>query len=470
MVRDVEESQSVPFDEKSFHREVGQTFSPELKMLPNVLPIEASHSSLDIFERPPLLVTFDSSFEQKIGPLYAPNGPTLEFEVTGDRTNFIDLQNIYLEVKCKISKPDGTEMEYLAGTPAQQEKPVFVNNALHSLFSDCNITANGIKISSANGNYAHKAFIETEFSHNKEAKDTWLKCQGYSYESEPATFTSTVFTNRERETRSSAIVSYIGKVAADVFSCDKHLLSGVTLRISFLRTRPEFCLIYDVDTKDYKVTITQANLYVRKMTVADHVYTAIETTLTKMPALYRYTETISKTFLVSANSQSWDQEDVFNREPIRRFVIAMSTNAGFLGAKRTNPFHYQKFDLNSITVYRNGYPVAGTPLETDNDKKVYLNSLEALAFEQHGHGIPFEDYSNHYLMVFDMTSTQQASHDYLHPELTNASISLSLRFSSALTNNTEIFLLGERASTIYIDSARKVSKNVFLNTKIDTQK
>ena len=92
-------------------------------MLPNVLPVEASHSSLDIFERPPLLITFDSSFEQKIGPLYAPNGPTLEFEVTGDRTNFIDLQNIYLEVKCKISKTDGSNLEYVAGTPAQQEKP-----------------------------------------------------------------------------------------------------------------------------------------------------------------------------------------------------------------------------------------------------------------------------------------------------------------------------------------------------------
>ena len=77
-------------------------------------------------------------------------------------------------------------MEYVGGTPAQQEKPAFVNNTLHSFFSDCNITANGIKISSANGNYAHKAFIETEFSHNKEAKDTWLRFQGYSYESDPA--------------------------------------------------------------------------------------------------------------------------------------------------------------------------------------------------------------------------------------------------------------------------------------------
>ena len=37
----------------------------------------------------------------------------------------------------------------------------FANNTLHSLFSECTVTANGIKISNANEVYAHKAFIET---------------------------------------------------------------------------------------------------------------------------------------------------------------------------------------------------------------------------------------------------------------------------------------------------------------------
>ena len=50
-----------------------------------MLPSEAAHSSLDLFDRTPLLVTFDDSFCQKIGPIYSPNGPMLEFEVTGDR-------------------------------------------------------------------------------------------------------------------------------------------------------------------------------------------------------------------------------------------------------------------------------------------------------------------------------------------------------------------------------------------------
>ena len=65
-------------------------------------------------------------------------------------------------------------------------------------------------------------------------------------------------------------------------------------------------------------------------------------------------------------------------------------------------------------------------------------------------------------MVFDHTSTQQASHDFIHPEVTNCTISIELKFSAALPSNIEIFFIGEKGSTIFIDSARKVSKNHIL--------
>ena len=229
-------------------------------MLRNVLPLEASHSSLDNFERSPVLITFDSSFEQKIGPIYSPNGPTLEFEVVGDRNSFLDLQKFFLEIKCKVTQTDGTDLRYDATSAANSDNPIFVNNTLHSLFSECTVTANGIKISNSNGVYAHKAFIETEYSNGKEAKDTWLRCQGYTYEANPGDRTATVFASRRAETRESQEVTLFGKVAADIFSCDKHLLSGVTLRISFVRSKPEFALIYDADTKNFKITLSQANL------------------------------------------------------------------------------------------------------------------------------------------------------------------------------------------------------------------
>ena len=69
---------------------------------PNVLPLAAAYSSLDIFERSAVLITFVFSFEKQTGPTYAPYGSTIEFEVVGDQNNFFDLQKIFLEVNCKI--------------------------------------------------------------------------------------------------------------------------------------------------------------------------------------------------------------------------------------------------------------------------------------------------------------------------------------------------------------------------------
>ena len=139
-----------------------------------------------LFEKPPLLVTIDQSFEQKTGPLYSPSGSSLKCEVVGDLNKFIDLQKIYVEVKCQTQNADGTDLRYTAGDATATDAAYFINNVLHSLFANCTVSANGTKISSANGHYAHKKFIETEFLHETDAKKTWLKCHGYEYEPNPA--------------------------------------------------------------------------------------------------------------------------------------------------------------------------------------------------------------------------------------------------------------------------------------------
>ena len=124
-------------DGKRSQQEVGQIYTQKWKMLPNVQHIQASYSFLDIVEMPPPLVRSDTSFEQKTSPIYASKCPTLEFEITGDCTNFIDLQNTYLEVKFQILKADDTNLTYHAQDDDQRDISSLVNNTLHSLYSDC---------------------------------------------------------------------------------------------------------------------------------------------------------------------------------------------------------------------------------------------------------------------------------------------------------------------------------------------
>ena len=182
---------------------------------------------------------------------------------------------------------------------ANTDSPSFCNNVLHSLFSDCTVSANGLKISNANRNYAHKSFIETDFSHNKDAKNTWLACQGYFYEENPGTLSTAEVNRRKILARQSAESTFYGKIAADFFTCGRHLLSGVTLQIAFRRSIDDFVIMSDDAAKQYKVKIVEANLHVQKMTLNDTVVSAIEKTLLSSPASYPYLETLTKTFLAS---------------------------------------------------------------------------------------------------------------------------------------------------------------------------
>ena len=36
--------------------------------------------------------------------------------------------------------------------------------------------------------------------------------------------------------------------------------------------------------------------------------------------------------------------------------------------------------MNEVTTYRNGYPIAGTRLSTDDEKRVYMTTKYALVF------------------------------------------------------------------------------------------
>ena len=162
---------------------------------------------------------------------------------------------------------------------------------------------------------------------------------------------------------------------------------------------------------------TQRNI-TRKMTVPDNVDGAIPKTLLKTPAIHWYNEVITKTFLATIGQRSWKHKDIFTKEPIRGVIVVLCVGTAFIGANSAYPFHCQKFSSRETTIYRNGFASAGTPMSTTDNKRLYYNSMSALAYVENGHGIPLSEFARHYILVFDLTSTQEVTHDFTHPELT----------------------------------------------------
>ena len=73
--------------------------------------------------------------------------------------------------------------------------------------------------------------------------------------------------------------------------------------------------------------------------------------------------------------------------------------------------------------------------------------MSALAYIENGHGTHLSEFANHYIMVFDLTSTQEATHDFLHPELTISSLSVELKCDAALAHNVVFYVTLTRQET-----------------------
>ena len=204
-----------------------------------------------------------------------------------------------MEIVARIVQNNGNLLRTHATEAGQRDTSYLVNNPLSSLFSECTMSLNGEKISTTNANFAHKSFIETEFSHGDDAKKTWLACQGYYYEDNPSSIDgangrAADVAERKRIVAASSEFRLFGKIACDFLSCDKHLISGVTVRLSLRRSPNDLVIMSEHANKHYQVP--EANLYVRKMTVTDFVLSSIEKTQLKTPAIYNFIEVLPRTF------------------------------------------------------------------------------------------------------------------------------------------------------------------------------
>ena len=85
---------------------------------------------------------------------------------------------------------------------------------------------------------------------------------------------------------------------------------------------------------------------------------------------------------------------------------------------------------------------------------------DTMQFNEDFPALPMEDFQNHYILVFDLTSLQDAAEHLHYPELSGESLRLEMFFQFPLEQVTEVIVLGERLSNIQIDKFETVTKNV----------
>ena len=143
-----------------------------------------------------------------------------------------------------------------------------------------------------------------------------MACQCYCYDENPSAIDgkgrrAEDVTERKALVAAAIELKLFGKIACKFMSFEKHLLIGVTIRLSLRRSPNDFAVKSEDSAKHYKVSIIEPYFYVRKITVTNYVLSTIEKTLLKVPAIYNYIEVVPEKILATAGVQSWRKEDVF---------------------------------------------------------------------------------------------------------------------------------------------------------------
>ena len=165
---------------------------------------------------------------------------------------------------------------------------------------------------------------------------------------------------------------------------------------------------------------------------------------------------IERTFIIPSRQNQFIQENIFNNAPIRRVAVAMNTNSVVAGSFHENTFSYQQFPLRELRIIRGGRAIVS--LDTTSPCRPYVTTMKAMQSNEDFPALPMEDFQNHYILVFDLNSLQDAAEQLHYPELSGESLRLEMYFQFSLEQVTEVIVLGERLSNVQIDKFGIVAK------------
>ena len=370
-----------------------------------------------------------SSHEQEIYPTTSLDENCIEFEFQTDRNYYVELRQSFLALKLKFVKrrgydtyenkekkkehKDDSVVFTETGNDEEEQEEVarvtYVNNIMRSIFSNVEVYINNQQIYNSNGLYAHKSYI----SNNVEAAISEYKgvlhCEGYDYEQDPEYISNPLpdpfFTRRMKLLSRPDVFMLHGKLEIDFISTSELLYSNMKIRLRLIRARPNSYMISDNPNVTHG--IVDCSLYTRRIALKDDYHKKRMDMLAYAPVEYNDLETLAKTFIIPARQNQFLQENIINNAPIRRVAIAMNTKSVFTGCFFENPFWYQQFDLRKTRILRGGQPIVD--FDTADNCRLYVTIRKAMNFQDDIPSIPIDDFKDHYVLVFELTSMQNAT-------------------------------------------------------------
>ena len=417
-----------------------------------------SLSSLDFFSPAITQEDVEDGYWEPIASKNTLDNRSIEFEIDATNKLFIDPQHSYVKMKLRIRN--------VGDSPLAADAEVSVINYIAStLWKQVDLYLANDLIQSSNY-YHYQGNMEVGLSYNANAKDTWLQSSLY-YEDTARHFndldnTNVGYQKRKTHFAQSRTVELISRLHLGLFNQQKLLMDNVPVKLIFTRNSDDVCLL-TANNNNVKIELEDMMIVVRRVKLADHIYTAVNSNLSKHDAIYPISRSKIKVFTKSAGVRDISITNQLSTPDIpTRIVVGMVSNAAFSGSKELNPFEFQHYNINYADVQVNAKSILTRPLILNMANRQYLDAYNAMMVtlgllgRDDGYNISRNQFDGGYfLLAFDLTPTL-CNGAYADPTQTGK-VDIELKFAQELPETISVIVYCQYSNKIIINKGRKVT-------------
>ena len=184
--------------------------------------MDCKTSSLCIFDKPGILTDIQHSYTVDYYPVSSVSSTApIEFYIPGNGEDYIDVNDIKLYVKLKVTKADGSDIDQTKDFVGLTNLPI------SSLFQDVILMIGESQIEGGDMSYPLRAYFRTLFQFEPDAQKAqmqafgWFKDQAGKFDDK----NNTGFEKRQKLVGNSNVIEFLGPLYLDFFNQDRYLIS-----------------------------------------------------------------------------------------------------------------------------------------------------------------------------------------------------------------------------------------------------
>src|SRR5678815_253578 len=420
-------------------------------------------SELDLFSMNPTQISVTETNFISINPIHSITNTDvpLEFNIPGTSDQYLDPSNVFLYLKTKLTKPDGTDL------PSSDDHIVYTeSNFLYTCFNQIEVYLNETSLGASASNYPYRSYIEHLLNYSDDAKQSYLhSCCFYS----PKDVNHHI--DRATKTTNNTYEFY-GRLNGDIFSQERLILPAVDTRIRLTRSSSKFTL--KINSKPAATAVCpepifkllEAYLYVRKVKLLPQRHLEIERSLLNTTAKYPIRRVETKLFNFTQGLSSINIPYIVNGNLPQKVIIGIVEHEAYSGHYKKSPYKFTHFGLRGLSLHVNGQPYGRDYEMLYNDpqslcsRPFYDLIANTVSCNDSGTGIDLEEYAkNSNLYAYDLTADLSACNANHLNILRKGILGLSLSFSGSLQSPITVLVYLEHPQLIEIDRVRNVLLN-----------